>query len=270
MRKRSEKYKYKEVKFKSDLPKPKRGEVAIVPMDNRVFEFLPYVGMNSLPEWWKNLNKGKGSIRRCQGTYDYVTNGFILPLWTNLTVRPNANGTQYETKMDHIDPMFRFSVEGFNAESAKGCPIEHHKSLEEGQYIKLVTPWRFITPKNVSIMTLPVLFEPDPRYSVVPGIVHTDFYHQINVVINVHTTEEFTIPAGTPILHMIPIKRNENTKNILWGNESMYKFVAHSGLGENGLVYDDKSTIYRKLQRRSDQDFEEEKGNKKWFNFFKK
>jgi len=254
MRNRSEKFRYKIAQYRNDIPTPKQNEIVIIPQDNRIIDFPPYAGSSQLPSWWKDLNKGRGSIRRCQGTYDYVSYGAIMPLWTNITIRPNMNGTMYETKADNIDHAMQFPIEGFDAGSATGCPIEHGKSLETGQYIKLVSPWRFITSKNVSLMTLPMLLEPDPRYSIVPGIVHTDFYHQINVVIIPHTKEEFTIPVGTAIQHLIPIRRDHNFKEIIWGNESMYKFVAHSGLGDGNLVYGDdkKSSIYRKLQRRQD------------------
>jgi hypothetical protein len=254
MRNRSEKFRYKIAQYRHDIPTPKNNEIVIIPQDNRVINFSPYTGSSQLPSWWKDLSKGRGSMRRCQGTYDYVSYGLTIPLWTNITIRPNMNNTMYETRADDIDQKMRFPIEGFNAETATGCPIEHTKSLESGQYIKLVSPWRFITAKNVSLVTLPMLLEPDPRYSVVAGIVHTDYYHQINAVIIPHTNEEFTIPAGTPIQHMIPIRRDHNFKNIIWGNESMYKFVAHSGLGDGNLVYQDdkKSSIYRKLQRRQD------------------
>jgi hypothetical protein len=254
MRSRSERFRYKIAQYRHDIPTPKNNEIVIIPQDNRVINFSPYTGSSQLPSWWKDLSKGRGSMRRCQGTYDYVSYGLTIPLWTNITIRPNMNNTMYETRADDIDQKMRFPIEGFNAETATGCPIEHTKSLESGQYIKLVSPWRFITAKNVSLVTLPMLLEPDPRYSIVAGIVHTDYYHQINAVIIPHTNEEFTIPAGTPLQHMIPIRRDHNFKNIIWGNESMYKFVAHSGLGDGNLVYQDdkKSSIYRKLQRRQD------------------
>ena len=244
-------YRYKTISYKADVPKPKNGQVLIVPDDNRIVDFSPYTGSDNLPSWWKSLPKGKGTLRRCQGTYDYVTQGFYVPLWTNVTIRPNITNHHFETKLDPLDGR-HFGIDGFAPESSTGCPIEKVKSIESGQYIKLVTPWRFVTNRGTSLMSLPILLEPDPRYSVVPGIVHTDYYHQINVVINVHTTEEFTIPAGTPMLHLIPIKRKNNIKNIIWGNESMFRFVSASGLGVGQLVQEDKSLIYRKLQRQAD------------------
>jgi hypothetical protein len=99
-----------------------------------------------------------------------------------------------------------------------------------------------------------------------PGIVHTDFYHQIHVVISVLTDKEFTIPAGTPIQHMVPIKRNEGIDKIIFGNESMYKFHIGNGMGEGSLVVPDNSQTYRKLRMQNDEEAE----RKRRWNFFKK
>lgn len=252
MGRRSEKFRYKIAQYRHDLPNPKKNEIVIVPEDNRLTSIPPYTGAGSLPAWWNKLPKGRGSLRRCQGTYDYVKLGAYVPLWTNVHIRPNINGSAYEVMLDPMDS-FPFGVDGFSAETSTGCPIENVKSIESGQYIKLVTPWRFITAKGISLMSLPVSHEPDPNYSVVPGIVHSDYYHQINVVLNVHTKEPFTIEAGTPIMHLVPIERSVNTSQIVWGNESMKRFVMSSGLGEGHIVnQNDKSLTYRKLLRRAD------------------
>ena len=251
MGRRSEKFRYKIAQYRHDLPVPKKDEIVIIPEDNRVVATSPYTGASSLPSWWNKLPKGKGSLRRCQGTYDYVKLGTYIPLWTNVHIRPNIHGNGYDVKLDRMD-RFEFGVDGFSAQSSTGCPIEHVKSLPEAQYIKLVTPWRFITAKGISLISLPVAHEPNPHYSVVPGIVHSDYYHQINVVINVHTKEPFTIKAGTPIMQLVPIERSMNTSQIIWGNESMSRFVMSSGLGYGHLIEKDQSLSYRKLLRKAD------------------
>jgi len=268
MPKRSDKFKYKILYYKKDLPTPKRGEVLIVPQDNRLMDIPPFLPSEQLPSWWKDLPKMKGSLRRCQGTYDYITNGFVIPLWTDVTVRPSINGKTFELKLGQLDGHFgSFEVSGFESHSVHGCPITNIKAIPTGQFPKLVSPWRFRTPKGVSLMVLPILHEPNPNYTVVPGIVHTDFYNQIHVVLNITTDKEFTIPAGTPIQFMVPIIRKNNFKRILWGNESMFRFIVNSGLGEGGLVSPDRNQIYRKKQREADLEAQKEK---KWFNFFKK
>lgn len=248
MLRRSDKYKYKRVEYFDDMPKPKRGEVVIVPSDNRLMEFAPYQA-TKLPSWWSDLPKEKGSIRRCQGTYDYVSSGIIMPLWTDVTVRPDSSGKRLEYKCPSLVGATEYQIQNFPASATTGCPIEGLRKLKDAQYPKLVSPWRFRTRKGVSLMVLPLLHDENPNYKIVPGIVHTDSYSQIHIVINVLTDKEFTIPAGTPMQQMIPFKRTEDVKKIIFGNESMFKFWAQTGLGIGGLVQEESHMIYRKTQR---------------------
>jgi hypothetical protein len=263
---RSDKYKYKIIQYLKDIPNPRRGEVVIVPQDNRIVEFPPFTASSALPKWWSGLPKNRGSLRRCQGTYDYTSAGFFVPLWTDVTIRPDAGGKNFEVKLATMDNFEGFRYAGFSAESSSSCPITSHRAIPSAQFPKLVSPWRFKTPKGVSLLVLPVLHEPNPNYTVVPGIVHTDFYSQIHVVINVLTDKEFTIPAGTVVQQMIPFRRTDNTKKIIWGNESMFKFLVGSGLGPGCVIEEKGSNYYRKKQK----DLEEESLNKKWYSFFKK
>lgn len=259
MLRRSDKFKYKIFQYKSDIPKPKNNEILIIPQDNRLMEIAPYLPYQKLPNWWKDLPKHPGSIRRCQGTYDYITNGIVIPLWTDITIRPSIDGKMYDLRLSHIDGMQPFDAHGFDQSSTSGCPISSIKKIPSAQYPKIVSPWRFKTAKGVSLMVLPILHEPNPNYTVVPGIVHTDFYNQIHIVLNITTDKEFTIPAGTPMQFMVPITRKNNFKRILWGNESMFKFVQSSGLGKGCLVAPDRNLFYRRKQKEIDNEIESNK-----------
>lgn len=259
MLRRLNSYKYKIIQYKEDIPKPKMGEVVIIPQDNRLMEIPPYLPVNHLPSWWADLPKSQGSIRRCQGTYDYITHGFIVPLWMDVTIRPSIDGKRFELKTSGFHKAEPFMVQGFENGSTSGCPMSDIKKIPTAQYPKLVSPWRYITHKGVSLMSLPILHEPNPNYTIVPGIVHTDYYHQIHIVLNITTDKEFTIPAGTPMQYMIPISRKNAFKKIIWGNESMFKFIEGSGLGRGCLIAPDRNLFYRRRQREIDKEVENNK-----------
>lgn len=248
------------------MPKPKRGEVIIVPQDNRLMEFAPYLS-TKLPDWWSSLPKEQGSIRRCQGTYDFISAGLIMPLWTDVTVRPDSSGKRLEYRCPSLVGATEYQIQNFQAESTRGCPMENMRAMRDAQYPKLVSPWRFRTAKGVSLMVLPLFYNDNPNYSVVPGVVHTDSYSQIHIVINVLTDKEFTIPAGTPMQQMIPFKRTEDAKRLIFGNDKMFKFWAQTGLGTGGLVQEDSHTFYRKQQRQLEAEViaEEDSGLMRFF-----
>lgn len=258
MRSRSEKYRYKIVNYKSDIPKPRRGEIVIIPRDNRLLDIPPYLASSKLPYWWADLPKSKMSLRRCQGTYDFISAGIIIPLWSDIIIRPDIHKSNFDVALNNYGDSFRFYAESFKSSNTVGCPMTMGNKIPTGSHPKIVSPYRYYTPKGVSMLSLPVYHDPNPNYSIMPGIVHTDFYNQIHIVINVLTDKEFTIPAGTPIQHLIPFHRGFDFKRIVWGNESMAKFTEGTGMGLGSLSVPDDSHLYRRLQKKNDLEIEEE------------
>jgi len=266
---RSKRFKYKIASYKEDLPKPKKNEIVIIPRDNRMMEIAPYKWGEKLPDWWKTLPTNKGSLRRCSGTYDFLSTGIIIPLWCDVTIRPSVDGIGFDLKTNDYSDEIKFTIEHFSGESTGECPMKMVRKKQEAFFPKLVSPWRLFTPKGVSLISLPALHEPSPNYTIMPGIVHTDFYDQIHVVLSVMTDKEFTIPAGTPIMHLIPFHRGFDIKKIVFGNESMFRFVIGTNMGKGSLSIEDKASHYKALQRSNDQEAEQ-KLNKKWYSFLKK
>lgn len=249
------KAKYKIARLTSDLPKVKKNEILIVPQTNMLWEVPPFTNRNNKPDWWKNLQKGKGSLRRCHGTIDYLSLGITFSMWTNIYVRPTPNRKSFEVKLDQIsapEGRAEFRTEWFPYSATEGCPFAKDREIQEGDFPKLVTPWMFKTAPGYSTLILPTLFEQDPNYSVLPGVVHTDYYHTINIVLNIHTDKEFTIPIGTPMYQLIPFKRSDNVSKIIEGNETMWRFVNGRGVGEHYLGNFDRRVSYRRELAKAD------------------
>lgn len=256
--KRSKKFKYRIAQYAEDLPKPKKNEVVIIPLDNRITQNPPILASEYRAEWFDNLPKGRHSLRRCSGTLDYLQYGFIIKAWSDFIIRPSINGTTVEARVTQIPENNKpFNVDFFGYQSTGKCPFTQDRLLPEADFPKFVSPWRYITPKGISLMALPVWHEQVPEYSIVPGIVHTDYYHQVHVVLNVYTDKEFIIPEGTAIQHMVPIHRNGSINKILLGNESMFKFLSVSGTTKkNSITIDAEnknvSQHYRRNLREND------------------
>lgn len=257
------KVKYMDAKFYSDLPKVKKNEVLVVPNDNRLWEYGPYTNHNSKPQWWMNLGKDRGSLRRCYGTTDFLSLGLTFPMWTNVEVRPNAAHTDTELRLDPITDGFstdknsNFTSQGFQFSSTGVCPFNESRPIQ-GHYPKLVTPWQFKTAPGYSTLVLPTILEPNPNYTVMPGLIHTDYYHTINIVLIVNTLETFKIPVGTPMYQLITVKRSDNLTKILQGNETMYKFLNARGTGDGYLSNSDRKAIYRRLMKKADVELEQQ------------
>jgi len=250
-------FKYTVVRHFSDVPKVKPNEMLFVPGDNRILENPPWSNASRKPEWWNRQDKGNGSIRTCHGTNDFVSLGVTLPMWTNVTVRPTPDGRDFELRADPFSSptgpsgMDVNRIEGFPAQSVKDCPFSSQRQIN-GHYPKLVTPWATKTAPGYSTLVLPTILDPHPEYSVMPGVVHTDYYHVINIVLIVNTDKQFTIPVGRPMYQLIPFRRSDGMAKVVEGDESMWRFLVGRGTGEMYLSNLDRKKSYKREQRKAD------------------
>lgn len=250
------------------LPKVKPGSIRCTPIDNRLMESPPFVNsISNPPTWFKMIGKNQGSVRKCAGTIDLLAAGVTLPAWTNFRFRPAEDGN-WETGGDEFNPAAGINhISGFPYESTGQCPMTSVRKMETGQYPKIVNPWRIETAPGWSTLVLPIYWEPNENYSVIPAIVHTDFYHLANIVLNITTDSAFGIRQGTSLAQLIPFKRNLDFEKIDFNDESYFKYVATTGFGMGHVApFEGTAGPYRREKIRVDKALEEEKVNKNIFN----
>lgn len=175
-----------------------------------------------IPEWYKKLESymsGKkepnensqstnATVKKCIPVFDAITSGYIIPTPCDVWVR------QVDGK-----PYYQWS--GFNfIDFHPYAQTEGHPAVKDKlDSPKFMNPWGIKTPKGWSVLfTTPV--HRDLPFSILPGIVDTDSY---NVPVNFpfrlnDPTFEGLIPIGTPMVQIIPIKR-ESWKHSI-GNET--------------------------------------------------
>lgn len=231
----------------------KPGEIRLTPIDNRLNEMPPYINaVENQPPWFKRIHKNPGSLRRCAGINDFFNIGITIPSWTNFDFRPGEHG-HWETRGSN----FGFQqgetdiskIESFPFVATGECPITaiREESLKEAQYPKLVNPWRVETAPGWSTLMLPMMWEPNNNYDVLPAVVHTDFYHTANVVLNLKGNSPFTIKWGTPLVHLIPFERKTNINHLYIEDESYFKYVASKGFGAGHITpFDGTAAPYRR------------------------
>lgn len=246
------------------MNKLKPGQIRFTPLDNRQMDMPPYVNsLTKLPPWFKRISKHPGSLRRCVGTVDMLSAGVTLPMWTNCRFRPDGRGSWEFGADDYSPPANINMIQAFPYESTGSCPVTDVRSIETGQYPKLVNPWRIETAPGWSTIILPAYWEPNSNYTVLPAIVHTDIYHVLNVVLNITTDKPFSIPYGTTIAQLVPFKRDSDFSEILFEDESNFKYVATRGFGMGSIMPQEGTGVpYRKERSRVDKIAEESKKNK--------
>lgn len=222
--------------------KLKPGEIRLTPLDNRLNEMLPFINsVETQPAWFKRVHKNPGSLRRCAGINDYFNLGVTIPSWTNFSFRPGTQG-EWETRGENFgyqqDNINIGHIEGFPFVATGECPVTavRNDKLAQSQFPKLVNPWRIETAPGWSTLFLPVLWEPNNNYDVLPAVVHTDFYHTANIVLNIKGDTAFSIKWGTPLAHLVPFERSKNINKLIVEDESQFKYVASVGFGTGHIT----------------------------------
>ena len=196
----------------------------------------------NIPEWYKKLEHGTRNTRApeyenmiywktvkgCMPFLETLTSGYLLRLPVDYFIQHGTIKDDDGTPV--VKVMTSLESEGESMyQAAKGLNINalatHHPLQLEGSpffkkngglaFSKITNPWHIKTPPGYSCLFLnPLNNEEQDRFSIIPGIVHTDQYQvEVNFPIVVNHEKygncEFLIPKGTPYAQVIPFKRDD-------------------------------------------------------------
>ena len=163
-------------------------------------DFLhPQPASKFVPEWFRKLPgvvKGVETIKKCVPFLDTMTSGYMIVLASD--VYYDGNNFQQVSKAEQVTTHFRDQLETFDV------PKEYNE-----QPYKWINFFVTKTPKGYStLFTHPLNRIELPFYSLT-GIVETDKF-PIPVNFPFFMKKDFVgvIPAGTPIIQAIPMKRD--------------------------------------------------------------
>ncbi len=148
-----------------------------------------------------SVNHNQDTVRKCPGIHDWMLSGYIIPAWSDIVINQSeefgSNATLNNGKT------------GASAHPPIQCmDLLEQKSHYKGT-IKLPGKWMIKTAPGWSIMIVPLWYWKDQPWEALPGIMHTDHHHcevNLNFVMK-STAEDITITAGTPLVQVIPFKR---------------------------------------------------------------
>lgn len=171
-------------------------------------EYRPRAAIHFIPEWYKKIEpsfpKNKTpeslpSIKKCIPVLDAMTAGYII-----------VSPCDVYVSMKEGEPTFRSTIPNLISFHPRKQAYTHPQA-NDFQFPKWKNPWGIKTPKGYSCLFVPPLHNPNNQFQVLEGIVDTDRYvAPVNFPFVVkNPTEEFLIPAGTPIVQVIPFKREK-------------------------------------------------------------
>ena len=155
-----------------------------------------------------------GTVKRCPAIVDLITEGFIIPMWSDFLIQRDMETFEWDNKN------FQYGIEFHSKEQIKGWNL---KKTDFPEGIKFVNPWRIYTPKGYSVLFMTPTYQFEKRFTVLPGIVETDNYHHINFPSIWHTTKDAVIERGTPFIQVIPFKRDKWNLDVSQMNTEDFK-----------------------------------------------
>jgi hypothetical protein len=191
--------------------------IKFVSLHENILEmFYPKPASECIPDWYKDQfsytynkkyinqeGKANPTIKKCMPLFDSLTSGYIIFTCMDMEVS-NRDGVTYYSWADSF------------TENIK--PITFHDNKQADKYPffknslnqpKFTNPWAILTPKGYSTLFVSPMHR-DLPFEVLPGIVDTDTYHSAVSLPFFLKDPDWTgtIPAGTPIVQVIPFKRD--------------------------------------------------------------
>jgi hypothetical protein len=215
-------------------------------------EYTPVPASKLIPDWYKNLESYIGgekrpdgsagttaTAKRCMPIFDAISGGYIISTHVDLWVsqKPADDGKIY--------PLYEWANFGAISFHPKSQLPEHPDDTgHEVSYPKWNNAWAITTPPGYSCLFISPLHRETPII-VFPGIVDTDIYKApVNFPFVLRDPKmDGLIPAGTPIMQVIPIKRDEWQMEI--GTEEDFNEQAKVSSKLRTLFFDSYKRQYR-------------------------
>ena len=172
----------------------------------------PLPAHKSFPTYFLDLkpqtdaNPATGTVKRCVPFLDAMSQGFIIPMWCDVWVTA-SNGT-LDIKFPDNLPM-ETSLSPHGPSQIKNHPLSRKPYGDIP--LKWHSPWGVKTPRGYSCLFTTPLNHLETRFKILDGVVDTDtYYNQVNFpFVWTGGDGSFLIGAGTPLVHVLPFKREK-------------------------------------------------------------
>lgn len=210
----------------------------------------PIPSKKALPAWWRDIpltHNGVPTIKNCPSFPDYFASGYIVPMWMDITATPQESDSFLFS--NRFAPFPAWDVH------PKEQFVDHVPAYVGNRKVthtlKINCPWHVITSPGYSVMQIPLFYEFNRDWTVLPGIIDTDIHHQVNQQLLIHSDlNPIEFKKNQPFVMYVPFKRQD------------YNFESRNSTEEDIVYFEKKEEelqkfrnaghSYRKLQRNRD------------------
>jgi hypothetical protein len=216
-----------------------------------------------MPQWFKDmpskipfndyaknnhLHANTPTIRDCPAIPDYFSQGYVIPMWMDSVLTLDKESHNWATSSSSAFPKWEHHPEYQFLDYVKSSNLGNNTDF----VFKAVCPWRLVTEPGWSVLQLPLFYNFNKNWTVLPGIIDTDIHHEINQQVLYHKgdDDETIIKAGEGFVLYVPFKREKNKLEIRDANEKDGKKMLgveleyHAKIAPNG--------VYKRKQRERD------------------
>lgn len=170
--------------------------------------FPPKLAVECLPEWWKRMpstvstrlpngiNQVGGSIKRCDGFVDLYKHGFMIPLWTDLLLKPNADQT------------VSFKASGVALGNSHDA-VQLGEEFNNYAHLKLISPWFIKEKTGVKFIWQSAFWNMQDKMNsvaILPGMLEFKYQNMTNInILMPKNSEQVWLKAGTELVHLVPL-----------------------------------------------------------------
>ena len=188
------------------------------------------------------FGKPNRTLRTCPGVTDLFDAGYVLPLWTDVAVTRTTDGE------DTIGWTAAWAEQESGAFEPSQVGMPPHYTASP-YLVKLKAPWLLRTPRGISTLMLPLDYERDERFDVLPGVIDTDRYHQLHVLLRWRGEGSTTLEAGQPLVLLVPFRRERHRLSVV-NDADLFARLNGTGLGGIGKFGERAvANAYRKMRR---------------------
>jgi hypothetical protein len=209
---------------------------------------IPKPAKHYIPEWFKNFPISENAnIRNCPSFPDYFSLGYIVPMWMDSVLYYDSNTDNWLTKSPSIMPRWEAHT--------NNQFLDHVDAYANGSNVnfvfKAVCPWMIITPPGWSVLQLPIFYNFNKDWSVLPGVIDTDIHHEINQqVLYTGNAKEVEIKRGEAFVLYVPFERTKTKLNVRYQTDKDIKKININQLDIATRFIG--SGAYRKMQKLRD------------------
>lgn len=211
----------------------------------------PLSAAKKIPDWWKRIPStyegGRDSYgdkpmtaKKCMPLLDVMGLGYIIPLQGDLQVITNNDRSIIKVSNPPGIKLAEFhELAQVGGKSAPGYP---------GQPVKFINHWVIKTKPGWSSLFMSPINHFNPHFTCLGGLVDTDTYTKEVNFPAVWNTPNFDdkLPAGTPLVQVIPVKRDSFPKQPKIRDMSTKEFKQIDNISKAQLT---RSSYYTKELR---------------------